>query len=418
MKLLVLNSGSSSVKFKLFEINGNEALVVKGAVERIGQGGALVHYTCYKEGEPAPAEQAHGQGGENQIIAGHSDAIECICQVLASKELGVIKSLKEIAAIGHRVVHGGEKFSDSVVVNDSVMEAIRECTRLAPLHNPPALLGIEACARIFPGTPQVAVFDTAFHQTLPRKAYLYGLPKELYTEHGIRKYGFHGTSHRYVAGEAAKLLGKPIEETRLITCHLGNGSSITAVERGRSIDTSMGFTPLAGVIMGTRAGDIDPYIPLFLLKELGMTIDEVDRLMNKCSGFLGICQHTDVRDIVRLAKEGDQNAELALNMFSYRVSRFIGSFAMVLGGVDAIVFTGGIGERSSLIRGRILERAGYLGVKVDAQRNKEDQSFISTADSPTAALVVPTDEELVIARDTARLLATNATEEKAAATEC
>jgi acetate kinase len=403
MKILVLNSGSSSIKYKVFDCEQDDKVLAKGQVERIGLPNPILRCSCDLSKDPNCNDIILGGRGKLEI-PDHTAAMGLICKLLLDERCPIIKDLSEIAGVGHRVVHGGEFFSESVVIDDEVKEKIHECARLAPLHNPPALRGIEAVSREFPNAVQVAVFDTAFHASIPKKAFLYGIPKELYTKHGIRKYGFHGTSHLYVSRRAAEILGKPIEDTKIITCHLGNGSSITAVRGGKSVDTSMGLTPLGGVMMGTRSGDLDPYIPIFMIKELGMTADEVERKLNKESGLEGICNFADVRDIERRVTEGDPDAELALEMFAYRVARYIGGYAMVLDGVDAIVFTGGIGEKDAEMRTRILRNAGYLGVKVDAQLNARAESNIASKDSRVAALVIPTDEEKVIARDTARLV--------------
>ncbi|MBX7256403.1 MAG: acetate kinase [Candidatus Hydrogenedentes bacterium] len=400
MKILVLNSGSSSVKFKIYEVNGDDRELAHGMVERIGLQHADVKCGCCLVHDPKCAAKYFGEPGQ-LCIPDHNVAINMICDLLRSDRCGVIKDISEIAGIGHRVVHGGEEFSNTALIDDKVIEGIERCAKLAPLHNPPALLGIRACMEAFKNTPQAAVFDTAFHRSIPEKAFRYAIPEEFYLKHGIRKYGFHGTSHRYVSREAAKLLGKPIEETRIITCHLGNGSSITAVAGGKSIDTTMGLTPLAGVMMGTRPGDLDPYIPIFMIKELGMSAPEVDKILNKHSGFEGICHHHDVREIEALSKDGDKNCSLALEMFAYRASRFIGGSAMALNGVDAIVFTGGIGEHDADMRARMLANATHLGVKIDPERNAKHEKVITTDSSPTKVFVIPTNEELVIARDTA-----------------
>ncbi|GMV93425.1 MAG: acetate kinase [Candidatus Hydrogenedentota bacterium] len=401
MKVLILNSGSSSVKFKVIELGEQERTLAKGQVERVGQKNADLKCDCCLVHDPSCAASLVGAPGKLDV-PDHDRAIDMICRLLQSDRCGIVDDLSEIAGIGHRVVHGGELFSNSVLINAEVIEGIERCAKLAPLHNPPALAGIRACLKVFgEGTPQVAVFDTAFHRTIPEKAFRYGVPNELYTEHGIRKYGFHGTSHRYVSREAAKLLKRPIEETKIISCHLGNGSSITAVLGGKSIDTTMGLTPLAGVIMGTRPGDLDPYIPIFMIKELGMSAEEVDTVLNKRSGFEGICHHHDVREIEALMQQGNRECALALDMFAYRTSRFIGGSAMALNGVDAIVFTGGIGEHDAYMRERILQNAGHLGVKIDTERNLRNDRIITTDDSKVAVMVIPTDEELIIARDTA-----------------
>ena len=403
MKIVVLNSGSSSVKYKVFDCTEGDKVLAQGIVERIGLPNPMVRCSCECSTSRNCIDLILG-GRDKLEVPDHTAAINLICKLLLDEHCPIIKDLSEIAGVGHRVVHGGEYFSESVVIDEEVTERIRECARLAPLHNPPALRGIEAVNKVFPDAVQVAVFDTAFHASIPKKAFLYGIPMELYTKHGIRKYGFHGTSHLYVSRRAAEILGKPLEDTKIITCHLGNGSSITAVRGGKSVDTSMGLTPLGGVMMGTRSGDLDPYIPLFMIKELGMTPDEVERKLNKESGLEGICNFADVRDIERRVREGDPDAELALDMFSYRVARYIGGYAMVLDGVDAIVFTGGIGEKDAEMRVRILRNAAFLGVRLDPELNARAETNVATKDSSVAVLVIPTDEEKVIARDTARLV--------------
>ncbi len=400
-KVLVLNSGSSSIKFKLFDADGGQEVRANGMAERIGLKGATIRYCCrVKEG--GEYTTCYMRTPENVDVPDHRIAIQLICQILLGEESGVLEDASELAAIGHRVVHGGERFSEAVVIDEDVLEGIRDCVRLAPLHNPPALAGIEAAQEHFAGIPQVAAFDTAFHQTMPPKAYLYGIPRKLYDEYGIRKYGFHGLSHQYVSKKAAEFLGKPIEDTRIITCHLGNGCSITAVQGGKSIDTSMGVTPLAGVMMGTRSGDLDPYIPLFMIKELGMSVDGVEHTLNRESGLMGICNHADLRDVEDLSAQGDSAAALALDMFAYRVARYIGQYAMVLGGVDAVVFTAGIGENNSVMRGRILKDAGYLGIAIDETLNAQHAVDISAASASVRTFVIPTNEEAVIVEETLR----------------
>ncbi|MFP4172583.1 MAG: acetate/propionate family kinase [Candidatus Hydrogenedentota bacterium] len=401
MKVLVLNSGSSSIKFKLFEADEGQEVCANGIAERIGLEGASIQY-CFRGKTNGEYTDCITRNPENVDVPDHRTAIEWICQILLGEQSEVLGKTAELVAIGHRVVHGGEHFSEAVVVDDNVIEGIRDCARLAPLHNPPALAGIEAAQEHFAGIPQVAAFDTAFHQTMPPKAYLYGIPRNLYEKHGIRKYGFHGLSHQYVSRKAAEVLGKPIENTRIITCHLGNGCSITAVKGGKSIDTSMGVTPLAGVMMGTRSGDLDPYIPLFMVKELGMSPKEVEHTLNRESGLMGICNHADLRDVEDLSAQGDSAAALALDMFAYRVARYIGQYAMVLGGVDAVVFTAGIGENNSVMRSRILKNAGYLGIEIDEERNAQHAMDISAASASVRTLVVPTNEESVIVEETLR----------------
>lgn len=414
MKVLVLNTGSSSVKYRVFDCIGDTASdVAQGIVERVGSRNASISCECRLDHEAECAARMFGKPGELNI-PGHTAAIDAICRILLDDRCGVIQGLSEIAGIGHRVVHGGEEFSESTLIDDAVIAAIEKCCKLAPLHNPPALEGIRACAQVFKDVPQVAVFDTAFHSTLPPRAYRFPLPDFLYAEHGVRKYGFHGTSHRYVSAEAIKLLGKPIEQTRIITCHLGNGSSISAVKGGKCIETSMGLTPLGGVMMGTRPGDLDPYLPLFMIKELGMTVDEVDKTLNKKSGFSGVCGFNDVRDIEKRAREGDTKCQLALDMFAYRIARFIGSYAMIMGGCDAIVFTAGIGENNAVMRQRILANAGYLGCVLDEARNNRNETVVTTEASTCKVFVIKTNEELLIAQDTARIVGQSSTTRAAA----
>lgn len=394
MKILVLNSGSSSVKYQVFEIDAVEDRLCRGSVERVGLDDAEI------------SQSAGGRDAFELVrpIPDHKVAIEEILALLTDAEHGIIGNLKEIEGVGHRVVHGGEKFSHSVVIDEDVYRAIRDCCEIAPLHNPPNLLGIDACAKLLPGVPQVAVFDTAFHQTMPPKAYAYGIPYRMYLKYGIRRYGFHGTSHKYVAHEAARLLGRPIGDLKIITCHLGNGCSVAAVDRGRSVDTSMGFTPLEGLVMGTRCGDIDPYIPLYIMEREGMDIERMRTFLNKQSGLLGICSKRSMKDILEDAAGGSEPSILAIEVFSYRVAKYIGAYAMAMNGVDAIVFTAGIGERSALIRKKILAYATHLGLEIDDGKNERSEHIFSSARSGVAALMVPTNEELVIARDTYRLL--------------
>lgn len=391
MKVLVINCGSSSLKYQLINME-DESVLAKGLVERIGIEGSVL---------------THKVNGEKNIIKqpmkDHKVAIKLVLNALVDKNYGVIKDMSEISAVGHRVVHGGEKYAKSVLIDDEVIKAIEDCIKLAPLHNGPNLIGINACKELMPDTPMVAVFDTAFHQTLPDYAYTYAVPYELYEKYGVRKYGFHGTSHRFVSREAAKMLGKDIKSLKTITCHLGNGGSICAVKNGESIDTSMGFTPLAGICMGTRCGDIDPAVVPFLQKTADMSVDEVDALMNKKSGILGISGiSSDFRDIISAADKGDKRAKLALDVFFYRVKSVIGAYAAVLDGVDCIVFTAGFGENSSYARETICSGLGYLGIKIDKKKNDVagEPAEISADDSKVKVLCIPTNEELMIARDT------------------
>lgn len=400
-KILVINSGSSSLKFQLFSMS-TESMLAKGLVERIGTPNANL---VYQRGNEPKVEL--GIAAEN-----HGKALAMACKMLADPDTGVVKSLKEVNAIGHRVVHGAEEFSDSVVITEDVKTTIRTCADLAPLHNPPNLDGIVACETVFPNVPNVAVFDTAFHQSMPRHAYMYAIPLKYYEEYGIRKYGFHGTSHKFVAQAAAARLKKPLEELKLITCHLGNGSSVAAIQGGKVLDTTMGMTPLPGVIMGTRCGDIDPAIIFFLARK-GMSIDEIDTLLNKQSGLMGVngVGSGDMRDTVNAAAQGKAAAENALNMFGHRVALYVGGYFTLLGGADAVIFTGGIGENSAPARQMIVSRLEALGCKLDAAKNKAVTGTlgeISTDGSKLPALVIPTNEELMIAREAFRVLSQKA----------
>lgn len=397
-KILVINSGSSSLKFMLFSMS-TETMLAKGLVERIGTPNANLVYQ--RDGEPKTQQ---GIAAEN-----HGKALAMACKMLSDPETGVVKSLKEVNAIGHRVVHGAEYFSDSVVITEDVKASIKKCADLAPLHNPANLDGIVACETVFPGVPNVVVFDTAFHQTMPKHAFMYAIPQKYYDEYRIRKYGFHGTSHKFVANAAAEFLKKPLEELNLITCHLGNGSSIAAIKGGKVLDTTMGLTPLPGVIMGTRSGDIDPAIIFFLARK-GLTIDEIDNVLNKQSGLLGIngLGSGDMRDTVNAAALGKAAAENALNMFGHRIALYIGGYFTLLGGADAVIFTGGIGENSAAARKSVVSRLEALGCKLDEAKNKAvvgATGVISTDASKLPALVIPTNEELMIARETFRTLA-------------
>ncbi len=396
MKVLVLNSGSSSVKYQFIETSNCEVLA-KGQVERIGMDDAiLTHIRADGDTVKISAE-----------ILDHNIAIEYVIAVLLSRNHGVIKDKSEIEAVGHRVVHGGEAFSDSVLITDEVIEEIRENIELAPLHNPHNLRGILACKRLLPNTPQVAVFDTAFHQKMPGYAFIYGLPYELYKKYKIRRYGFHGTSHRYVSKRAGEILGIPLEKLKIITAHLGNGCSMSAVKFGVSVDTSMGFTPLEGLLMGTRSGDIDPAVVIYLMSKEGLTMAEINALLNKHSGLLGISGvSSDMREIINEMKNGNPRAKLAFEVFCYRVKKYIGAYSAVMGGVDAIVFTAGIGENSPDVRKKVCEDLEYLGVKIDDEKNNspEKEKIITTDNSKVKVLVIPTNEELVIALDTAEIV--------------
>ena len=397
MKILVLNCGSSSLKYQLIDME-NEAVLCIGLVERIGIEGSIL--TQKKDG-------VEGKYVKEQPMKDHQDAIQLVLEGVLDPTYGGVKDMNEINAVGHRVVHGGEKFASSVVITDEVEEAIRKCSELAPLHNPANLMGIDAIKAIIPGVPNVAVFDTAFHQTMPASSYLYGLPYRLYTEYGVRRYGFHGTSHKYVSQRAAEMLGKDIADLKIITCHLGNGASVAAVDGGKVVDTSMGLTPLEGLIMGTRCGDIDPAIIPFIMKKENLDADGVDKLMNKESGVYGMTGiSSDFRDICDAAAEGNQQAIDALDAYHKRVKKYIGSYAAEMNGVDAIVFTAGLGENGIDDRLAIASNLEVLGVKMDAEANKVrgKETVISAADSKVKVLLVPTNEELMIARDTSELV--------------
>ena len=396
-KILVINCGSSSLKYQLIDMSNEESLA-QGLVERIGIEGSVL--TQKVEGKDKFIIK--------QEMKDHKDAIKLVLEALVDKENGVISSMDEITAVGHRVVHGGEKYKSSVLITEEVKDYIKECFKLAPLHNPANMIGIEACEELMPNTKMVAVFDTAFHGTMPERAYLYALPYELYEKHGIRKYGFHGTSHKYVSNKVAEVMGKDIKDLKIITCHLGNGSSVAAIKNGVSIDTSMGFTPLEGVAMGTRCGNIDPAVVTFLMKEENLSIDETNDLLNKKSGVLGISGiSSDFRDIEDAAfNKDDHRAKLALEIFEYKVRATIGSYAAIMGGVDAIVFTAGVGENGPETRESILTGLEFLGVEVDTEQNKVRGKVreISKEGCKVKAFVIPTNEELVIARDTVELI--------------
>jgi acetate kinase len=393
MKILIINAGSSSMKYQLINMDG-QAVMAKGLCERIGIDGKLKH-------------EKNGQKFEKDIpMKDHGDAIQAILAILVDKDLGVISNMDEINAIGHRVVHGGEKFSASVIINDDVMKAINECVELAPLHNPPNIIGIEACAKIMPNIPQVAVFDTAFHQTMPKKAYLYPIPYKYYEDYSIRRYGFHGTSHKYVAMETAKFLGKPIEELKIISCHLGNGSSVAAIKNGVAYDTSMGFTPLAGLMMGTRSGDIDPAIVEFIARKENVSAKVVVDMLNKKSGALGISElSSDFRDLEAAADNGNEHAQLALDIFKYGVRKYIGAYAAAMEGVDAVVFTAGIGENNGRLRYKVAKGLEFMGIEIDVEKNNtRGTTDISTDSARVRTLVIPTNEELMIAIETEKLV--------------
>ena len=396
MKTLIINCGSSSLKYQLIDMSTEECMV-QGLVERIGIEGSLL--TQKVEGKDKYVINAE--------IKNHKEAIKLVLQALIDPIHGVIKSMDEISAVGHRVVHGGEKYSDSVLINDEVLQSIKDCIVLAPLHNPPNVIGIEACKELMPNTPMVAVFDTAFHQTMPKHSYICPLPYELYEKYGIRKYGFHGTSHKYVSNKVAEVIGKDIKDLKIVTCHLGNGCSLAAVKNGKSVDTSMGFTPLAGVMMGTRSGSIDPSVISFLIEQHGYKIEQIDELLNKKSGVLGISGvSSDFRDVLAAAEAGNERAKLALEIFYYKVRTQIAAYAGAMGGIDVIVFTAGIGENSSITRKEILKGLEFFGFELNEENNEIRGKIqeISTEDSRVKVYVVPTNEELMIARDTAKLV--------------
>ena len=398
MKILVINAGSSSLKYQLIDME-TEAVLAKGLCERIGIDGHLKH---------TPLVEGKEVFNEDLAMPTHSESIAAVIDKLTSPQYGVVNSMKEIDAVGHRVVHGGEKFASSVLITDEVMKAIEECIPFAPLHNPANITGIKACQAVMGKVPMVAVFDTAFHQTMPGKAFMYALPYQYYLSNGIRRYGFHGTSHRYVSARCAELMGKPIEELKIVTCHMGNGSSLAAIDGGKCVDTSMGFTPLVGLPMGTRCGDLDAGVIQFLMNKYGYSIDEMLNILNKKSGVLGVSGvSSDFRDLDNAAAEGNERARLALDMFQYWVAKVAGSYVAAMNGVDAIVFTAGVGENSSATRAGISEYFGYLGVKINpvANAKRGEDIEISTPDSKVKVFVIPTNEELVIARDTRDIIA-------------
>ncbi len=396
MKVLVINAGSSSLKYQLIDMETEKA-IAKGGCERIGLDKSFLKHKA--------------NGVEVEIVSDmpdHKTAIQLVLNALIDANHGAIKSMDEIDAVGHRVVHSAEDFKSSVVITDEVINTCIGNTELAPLHQPANVTGITACKEVMPNTPMVAVFDTAFHSTMPEKAYVFGIPYEMYTDYKIRRYGFHGTSHRFVSAEAAKYLGKDPSELKIVTMHLGNGSSITAVDGGKSVDTSMSFTPLGGIPMGTRSGDLDPAIAEFMAKKLGKSIEEVGTILNKQSGVKGVSGvSSDFRDLSAASKEGNHRAELALQIFAYSSKKYIGSYAAAMGGLDCVVFTAGIGENDSAMRERIITNLEFMGIKVDLEKNKvrvDGINEISTPDSKVKVLVIPTNEELVIARDTAELV--------------
>ena len=397
MNILVINCGSSSLKFQLID-SETEKCIAKGLCERIGIEGSRITYTP--------------DGGEKEQtvtpMPDHTEAIRLVLEALTNEKTGVVKSLDEIGAVGHRIVHGGEKFAASTIITDDVMKAIEECNDLAPLHNPANLIGINACKKLMPTTPMVAVFDTAFHQTMPEEAYMYGLPYEYYEKYKIRRYGFHGTSHSYVSRKAAEVLGKKYEDLKIIVCHLGNGASVSAVKNGKCVDTSMGLTPLEGLIMGTRSGDIDPAIMEFIAHKEGKNIDEIMTILNKKSGVYGLSNNlsSDFRDLEDGYNRGDEHCIRTMNTYCYRVAKYIGSYVAAMNGVDVICFTAGIGENAPLVRSLVCEHLGFLGVSIDEDANHKrgEEIAISTPDSKTTVMVIPTNEELAIARETVSLV--------------
>lgn len=395
MKILVINSGSSSLKFQLFNME-NENVLAQGLFQRIGINNSYLEFNNNQDELIIEKE-----------IPDHITAVKLLIDTLLSKDQGVLKSMEEIEAVGHRLVHGGEKYKQTVIINEEIIKQLEKTVELAPLHIPPNIAGIKICQKLLPNKAQIGVFDTAFHHTIPEKAYVYALPYKYYQKHKIRKYGFHGTSHKYIAKITAKLLDKPVEELKIISCHLGNGASITAVKNGKSIETSMGFTPLEGLVMGTRSGDFDPAIIPFLLKKENLKISELDDVLNKKSGLLGVSGvSSDFRDIENAAAKGKKQAQLAIKLFNYRVQKYIGAYAAVMNGVDAVTFSAGIGENSISVRKNILNELGYLGITLDNEKNKVrgQEKIISADNSKVKALVIPTNEELVIARETLEIL--------------
>jgi len=400
--ILVINCGSTSLKYQLIDI-ANEHVLAKGICDRIGIDGSFLKHKTEEENEIIV----------KLPIADHKEAVQVVLEYLSHKEHGVIDSLEDISAVGHRVVHGGEFFHDSVLVDEHVLDSIKQCCSIAPLHNPPSVIGIEACMHLLPNIPEVTVFDTAFHQTMPKYSFLYGLPYSMYEKHKIRKYGFHGTSHKYVATRAANFVGIPIEELKIITCHLGGGASICAIDRGESIDTSMGYTPLEGLIMGTRCGNIDPAIVPVIMEKEKLGIKEISNLMNKESGILGISGiSSDFRDIEKAAYQYNERAQLTVDMFCYNIKKYIGQYTAILNGVDIIVFTGGIGEHDWRVRKRSLDNLDYLGITIDNEKNrnavhqtlKNEEIDITGGRSKVRTLVIHTNEELMIAKETSRIV--------------
>ena len=398
MKILVLNCGSSSIKYKLFDLLAKNKVAAQGGVEKIGLNGSFLKLTA-ANGEKVVIDKD---------VPDHQTGVEFILNILVSKEYGCLKALSEIDAVGHRVVHGGEKFNASVLITDEVIEKVNDCIKLAPLHNPSNLVGIHAIEKLMPGTPQVAVFDTAFHQTMPPKAYIYGLPYSYYEKYGIRRYGFHGTSHRYVSRRACEILGVPYEHQRIITAHIGNGASITAIRNGKSIDTSMGMTPVDGLLMGTRSGEIDAGVLTFIQDTENLDSHQLSELLNKRSGVLGVSGvSSDMRELGVAVKAGNERAILAMEMYNYRIKKYVGSYAAVLGGLDLLIFTGGVGENQASTRSEVCANMEFMGIKLDESKNiglHGKEMVISAPDSKVTVMVVPTDEELMIAKDTYEML--------------
>ena len=396
MNVLVINCGSSSLKFQLINSESEEVLA-KGLCERIGIDGRLTY-------QPAGGDKAVS----DKAMPTHTEAIQFVIDALTDSETGVVKSLDEIGAVGHRVVHGGEKFANSVVITEDVLKAIEECNDLAPLHNPANLIGINACQKLMPNTPMVAVFDTAYHQTMPEKAYLYGLPYEYYEKYGVRRYGFHGTSHSFVSKHAAEFLGLDLENSKIIVAHLGNGASISAVLNGKCVDTSMGLTPLEGLVMGTRSGDLDPAVLDFICKKENIDVTEMVNILNKKSGLLGLSKglSSDFRDLNEAREQGNEDAKRAVDCLCYRIIKYIGSYVAAMNGVDAIAFTGGIGENAIPVREAVVKSLGYLGITLDEEANQTrgENKIISTPDSKVTVAIVPTNEELAICQETAELV--------------
>lgn len=396
MKILVINCGSSSLKYQVIDMEG-ELLLAKGLVERISMEGSIITHE----------KRCMDKWVNETPMENHDDAIEQVLNAILDPEHGALKSLDELGAVGHRVVHGAEKFASSVLINSSVMEALEECADLAPLHNPPNIHGIMACQKLMPNTPMVAVFDTAFHQTMPPESFMYAIPYEYYSKHGIRRYGFHGTSHKYVAQRAAQIMNNNLEEMKIITCHLGNGASVSAIKYGKCIDTSMGFTPLEGLVMGTRSGDLDPAIVTYIREKEHLDIGEANHILNTQSGVLGISGvSSDFRDLEEASEEGNERAQLALKVFAHKVRFYIGAYIAEMNGVDAIVFTAGVGENDIGMRDIICNNMGNIGIKLDVVKNRTrgKEMIISRDDSPVTILLIPTNEELMIARDTLEIV--------------